>query len=207
MTKSKLKVVKDETIVETQSTTEETPVQAFVPASTEDAKALSDEALNAKIAELEATAQSFGSEMQTKKYKVNVGSLKNAKGLLKFLEKNVKWAHNSLPGYIAVCHGLKDAIKEGVSEDGFIGLGASPVGTIYQQMLQVIGTGYFEAREYLTLLTEVGSGISEAMKDLADDNEQLRNIHSDLATYDTELMARTQGIEVAADVAPEEGQG
>ena len=203
MAKSKLEVVKDETPVETQATIEETPVQAFIPATTEDAKALSDEALDTKILELEAEATSFGNEMQVKKYKVNVGSLKNARNLLKFLEKNVKWAHNSLPGYIAVCHGLKDAIKAGVSEDGFIGLGASPVGMIYQQMLQVTGTGYFEAREYLTILTEVGGGISESMKQLADDNEMLRNIHTDLATYDTEKMARAQGIEVAATPAEE----
>lgn len=203
MAKSKLQVVKDETPVETQATIEETPVQEFVPATTEDAKALSDEALDAKILELEAEATSFGNEMQVKKYKVNVGSFKNARNLLKFLEKNVKWAHNSLPGYIAVCHGLKDAIKAGVSEDGFVGLGASPVGMIYQQMLQVTGTGYFKAREYLTILTEVGGGISEAMKQLADDNEMLRNIHTDLATYDTEKMARAQGIEVAATPAEE----
>lgn len=202
MAKNKLEIVKDETPVETQATTEQASVQEFVPVTTEDAKVLTDEALDAKILELEAEATSFGNEMQVKKYKVNVGTLKNARNLYKFLEKNVKWAHNSLPGYIAVCHGLKDAIKEGVSEDGFIGLGASPVGMIYQQMLQVTGTGYFEAREYLTILTEVGGGISESMKELADDNTQLRNIHTDLATYDTEKMARSQGIEVA--VAPTE---
>jgi hypothetical protein len=192
--------------VETQATIETAPVQEFVPVTTEDAKVLTDEQLEAKILELETEATSFGNEMQVKKYQVNVGSLKNARSLLKFLEKNVKWAHNSLPGYIAVCHGLKDAIKVGVSEDGFIGLGASPVGMIYQQMLQVTGTGYFEAKEYLTILTEVGGGISESMKELADDNTKLRNIHTDLATYDTEKMARAQGIEVA--VTPtEESKG
>jgi len=206
MAKNKLEVVKDETPVETQATVEQAPVQEFVPVSTEDAKVLTDEALEAKITELEAEAESFGNEMIAKKYKVNVGTLKNARSLHKFLEKNVKWAHNSLPGYIAVCHGLKDAIKAGVSEDGFIGLGASPVGMIYQQMLQVTGTGYFEAREYLTILTEVGSGISESMKELADDNTKLRNIHTDLATYDTEKMARAQGIEVAA-TPTEENKG
>jgi hypothetical protein len=206
MGKKNLKVVKDEEVVETQATVESapdvTPEYNFI--STEDAKAYSDDELNAKIEELENVAESWGNEMKTKKYRVKVESIKNAKSLLKYLEKNVKWAHNSLPSYIAVCHGLKDAIiNEGVSEEGFIHLGATPVGMIYQTMLQVTGTGYFEAKEYLRILTEVGGGISDAMKELADDNTQLRNIHTDLSTLDTEKMARSQGIEVAAD-APKE---
>jgi len=203
MNKKKMEVVKDEEITETTATVEESapdvsPDYNFI--STEDAKSFSDEEIDAKIAELESVAESFGNEMKTKKYKVQVGDLKNARNLLKFIEKNVNWAHNSLPGYISVCHGLKDALKEGVSEEGFLFLNGGPVGMVYQTMLQISGKGYFEAKEYLRILTEVGGGISESMKELADDNTHLRNIHTDLSTLDTEKMARSQGIAVAADV-------
>jgi hypothetical protein len=81
MAKNKLEVVKDETPVETQATIEQAPVQEFVPVSTEDAKVLTDEALEAKITELEAEAESFGNEMIAKKYKVNVGTLKKCSQL------------------------------------------------------------------------------------------------------------------------------
>lgn len=186
-----------EAINESTIIPEETkPEYAFL--STDDAKALTDVEIEAKISELEAVAESFGKEMKEKRYQVKVESLKNAKGLLKYIEKNVKWNHQTLPGYISVCHSMKEAIKAGVSDDGFIGLGASPVGMIYQTMLQISGDGYFEAKEYLQILTEVGAGISDAMKELADDNTQLRNIHTDLATLDTEKTARVQGIEVAS---------
>lgn len=204
MSKSKLNVVKDEvsegntTEVESTVVTEEKPEYQFL--NSEDVKSYSDEEIDAKIAELETVAESKGNEMKNKKYQVKVDDLKNARGLYKFLEKNVSWNHQSLPGYVSVIHNLKEAINAGISESGCIGLNAGPVGQIYQLMLQVSGKGYFEAKDYLKILTEVGGGISEAMKELADDNTDLRNIHTDLSTLDTEKTARSQGIKVEGPV-------
>jgi len=200
MSNSKLEVVKDENTTEVESTVVPQEKPEYVFLDSEDIKKYSDEEIDAKIAELETVAESKGNEMKTKKYQVQVGDLKNARLLYKFLEKNVAWSHNTLPGYVSVIHNLKDAINAGVTEDGFIGLNAGPVGQIYQIMLQVTGKGYFEAKDYLKVLTEVGGGISEAMKDLADDNTDLRNVHTDLSTLDTEKTARSQGIQVEGPV-------
>lgn len=213
MSKSKqnLKVVKDEVTETASENTQETPQTPEVPEykfiSSEEAKLLSNEELEAKIKELESVVDSMGKEIQSKKYPVAVGDIKSARTLLKFLEKSVRWSHQTLPGYISVVHSLKDAIKDGVSEEGNIFLGGGPVGQIYQQMLQVTGTGYFEAKDYLKVLTEVGAGISDAMKELADDNTNLRNVHTDLSTLDTEKTAREQGIKVESPVKSEEVQG
>ena len=63
-------------------------------------------------------------------------------------------------------------------------------------LLTFKGKGYESAKKYLTLLTKVGGPISEAMKDLADDNEYFRNLHSDLVTIEQVQEARKHGITV-----------
>ena len=105
-----------------------------------------------------------------------------------------------MPTYIAIYHGFKDLFKDGIKnpidDNGNIYVGGAVIGGVYQYLLAITGKGYFEAKDYLKVLTEVGGPISEAMKQLADDNQVFRDMHTDLTTLDTELLARKQGITV-----------
>lgn len=141
--------------------------------------------------------EEFGKNMTSKLYPVKLETKSNLVLLKKWVEKETKWNHNSVPTLVAMYDGLKKSIERGIDEDGNAHLSTIVVANIYQYLLTFEGKGYLEAKKYLTLLTKVGGPISEAMKDLADDNEYFRNLHSDLATIDQVLTAKTQGIDLA----------
>lgn len=141
--------------------------------------------------------EEFGKNMTSKLYPVKLETKSNLVLLKKWVEKETKWNHNSVPTLVAMYDGLKKSIERGIDEDGNAHLSTIVVANIYQYLLTFEGKGYLEAKKYLTLLTKVGGPISEAMRDLADDNEYFRNLHSDLATIDQVLTAKTQGIDLA----------
>ena len=81
----------------------------------------------------------------------------------------------------------------------------------YQTFLKGEGTGYFEARKHLTLITEIGQPVTDAMQVLGKNNEELRDIHTKLSIIDAEVNVRqsadAQGASVdkgSAEVVTEE---
>lgn len=137
-----------------------------------------------------------GKLLQTKMYSVNIETQANLNLIKKWLTKEVEWDHQSVPTLVAVYEGLKKTIELGVDENGVAFMTSLTVGNLYQYLLTFKGKGYDTAKGYLTLLTKTGGPISEAMKELADDNENFRNIHQDLATLDQVLEAKAHGIKV-----------
>ena len=165
------------------------------------AKTFSDEELASTTKALEAKADEMAKDITTKKYPLAVTDEKTLRNLIKYFEKNVKWNHKSLPTYITVYHGLKDSLKiekgqKSVDADGNVHLNGSVISGIYQILLLVEGEGYFTAKEYLTILTEVGGGVTKAMQDLTNDNQKLRDLHTELVHLDDEATARHHGIKV-----------
>ena len=172
---------------------------AYVHLTTEDAKALNDKDLQAKVEEMAAEQTTMATEGLKKPYKLAFGDLAMAKRMQKHIEKTTKWTHATLGKLVAVQFGMKDAIKAGADEDGSISLTGSVVQNLYELVLKAEGVGYFSCKEHLTILTSTGEAISKAMKEVADDQQILRDIATDIATLETEQVAREQGIEVTAD--------
>lgn len=187
----------NEAAVESQQTQQ--PEYVFL--TTEEIKSFSDELIADKIKEIGTIANTIGEEFKSKLYPINIGTPKTLKGLLSFLEHDAKWTHRNVPHLVAVYHGLKDALKEGVDENGNIFAKSLVIENVYQMLLAVEGVGYFNAKKYLTILTESGGAISESMRLLHDEQQLFTNYHTDLAALDTEQMARLQGIEVAPDAS------
>lgn len=158
---------------------------------------LSDEDLKAKLDEMNKIQEDYGKNMASKLYSVKLESQSNLSLLKKWVEKETKWNHNTVPTLVAMYDGLKKAIDAGIDEDGNAQLSTIVVANIYQYLLTFEGKGYLDAKKYLTLLTKVGGPISEAMKELADDNEYFRNLHTDLSTIDQAMQAKAQGIDIA----------
>ena len=129
-------------------------------------------------------------------YSVNIETQSNLNLIKKWLTKEVEWDHQSVPTLVAVYDGLKNSIEAGVDENGNAFMNSLTIGNLYQYLLTFRGKGYDTAKAYLTLLTKTGGPISEAMRELADDNEYFRNIHQDLATLDQVLEAKKHGIKV-----------
>ena len=165
-----------------------------------EAKELSDEELKAEYEKHEKMANEFGKLLQTKGYAIKLDDIKDAKSLLKHLEKNVKWTHSDAPLFIAVYQKLKDAIAAGLNESNELILDGPALNSLYQLLLKSEGVGYFTVRDYISLLTTVGEGISNAMRKLSNDQAQLRTIHTNLSAIDDETAARQMGIQVEETV-------
>jgi DNA-binding transcriptional regulator YiaG len=202
--KANMEVVKDKTAT-AENTSAETQAEAkkeYEFQTTESLEDLTDEEVKAKREEMNIKQEEFGKGMASKLYIVPIETQSNLSLLKKWVEKETKWNHNSVPTLVAMYDGLRKAIQTGVDEDGNAHLSTIVVANIYQYLLTFEGKGYLDAKKYLTLLTKVGGPISEAMKELADDNEHFRNMHTDLATFDQVLEARAHGIAIAE--TPEE---
>jgi len=204
MGKSSKKTVENTEVV-TIENVEQTPqegakdetIQPYQFLTSEGLEDMSDEDLKAKQEELNMAQETFGKGMASKLYTVKLDSQSNLSLLKNWVEKETKWNHNTVPTLVAIYDGLKTAIATRVDENGNAYLSTIVVANIYQYLLTFEGKGYIDAKKYLTLLTKVGGPISEAMKELADDNTHFRNMHSDLATIDQVLVARAQGIKIA----------
>jgi hypothetical protein len=161
-----------------------------------DAKEMSDDVLKAEQQRYSDMADKFGQLTKTKKYGIKFDDIKDAKTLLKHFEKNVKWTHAEAPLFVAAYQKLKDAITEGLSEQNELLIDGPSLNGIYQILLKTEGVGFFAVRDYMSLLTMTGEGITNAMRNMIEDQNTLKNIHTNLSTLDDEVNARHMGIEV-----------
>jgi len=194
------KVKQEEAVAENVQSENTQPEFQIKSMEAAEVKELSDEDLKSEFEAHEKMANDFGKLMQTKGYAIKFDDIKDAKSLLKHLEKNVKWTHSDAPLFIAVYQKLKDAIAAGLNESGELVLDGPALNSLYQLLLKSEGVGYFAVRDYISLLTTVGEGISNAMRKLADDQSQLRTIHTNLSVIDDETTARQMGIKVEETV-------
>ena len=161
-----------------------------------DAKEMSDVVLKLEQERYNDMATKFGELARTKKYGVKFDDIKDAKALLKHFEKNVKWTHAEAPLFVAAYQKLKDAIAQGLNEQGELLIDGPSLNGIYQILLKTEGVGFFAVRDYMSLLTQTGEGITNAMRNIIEDQNTLKNIHTNLSTLDDEVNARHMGIEV-----------
>jgi len=171
-----------------------------------DAKAMSDETLKSEQERYNKLANEFGELSRTKKYGVQFDDVKDAKSLLKHLEKNVKWTHADAPLFVAAYTKLKEAVTEGLNEQGEMAIDGPALNAIYQLLLKTEGVGFFAVRDYMSLLTMTGEGISNAMRKMVEDQNTLKNIHTNLSVLDDETNARSLGIQVESEPVAEPEQ-
>lgn len=175
----------------------ETPVtEVFEMLKSTDAKTYSDEFLKEEQIRYNKMANEFGELLKVKKYAIAFDDLKDAKSLLKHFEKSVKWTHADAPLFMAVYQKLKEAVTAGLNEQGALLLDGPALNGLYQLILKTEGVGYQEVKSYMTLLTLTGEGISNAMRAMVEDQNHLKNVHTNLSVLDDEVNARQMGIEV-----------
>jgi hypothetical protein len=188
------KKVTTEAEVEVNASQEEMVTISMIKAT--DAKEMNDETLKSEQIRYNDMANKFGELLKTKKYGVKFDDIKDAKTLLKHFEKNVKWTHAEAPLFVAAYQKLKDAITGGLNENGELPIDGPALNGIYQILLKTEGVGFFAVRDYMSLLTLTGEGISNAMRMMVEDQNTLKSIHVNLSVLDDETNARQMGIEV-----------
>ena len=161
--------------------------------------------------DLSNQAGEIGTKLAETKYSVKFGKDKLVSNIMKYFEKNVKWKHAEVPMLVSCYLALKEVKEKGLNDDGCAELGQNDLNTLYQTFIQGEGVGYFDARKHLTLITEIGQPVTDAMQELGKNNEELRDIHTKLAHLDSEIStrqaAKNQGVEVdkgSAEVVTEE---
>ena len=212
-------IEKDISIEDVVEMTQEQAAQEVMSPEEEDMmKTFKDELSNMSAKELvemqsdlSNTAGEVGNTLSAIKYPVKFEKEKLVVNIMKYFEKNAKWKHADVPMLISCYLALKEIKETGLDENGCGGLGQNDLNTIYQTFLQGEGVGYFDARKHLTLITEIGKPISDAMQVLGKNNEELRDIHTKLSYIDSEISLRqgaeAQGIGVdkgSAEVITEE---
>lgn len=145
------------------------------------------EEVKAEINSLQLEAEQLAIQVQKNEYTINVQDEKNLKGLTIHLEQNVPWTHQDAATLIALSANLRDQAGK-VDEDGNIKLRSVNLNSLYNSFLKVQGKGLKAAKEHVTFLAISGQSISESMQMMADDNEELRNMHTKLSELDNELQ-------------------
>jgi len=159
-----------------------------------DVKEMDKEAILAELKELEAIATQQTSQLAETEYPITIENDGYLKELLKFVEKDLPWQHRNAALLVSLYSELKNAKKEGIDTDGKIWILGKDIAHLYNSLAQRAGTGFFEARTHVRLVTIIGETVSESMKMVADDNQILRDIHTRL----TELDARNQELDIEA---------
>jgi len=143
--------------------------------------------IEAEINELQAKAETLAIETQRKEYDIHVQDEKNLKSLTIHLEQNVPWGHQDAATLIAMSANMREQAGK-VDENGNIKLRSVNLNSLYNSFLKVQGKGVKAAKEHVTFLAISGQSISQGMEMLADDNQELRDIHSKLNELDNELQ-------------------
>jgi uncharacterized protein Yka (UPF0111/DUF47 family) len=147
------------------------------------------EELKAKESQLDKINEDLIKEMQEREYEIDFKTKKVFDRLLKFLEKDAPWGHTTATGLIMLYHNLREA-KELVKEKEFNGLipvRSTSVTILWQMVTKMTGNGFYEAKTFVELMANVGESLSAAVQKVQNDNQALRDNHSELAKVQQEI--------------------
>lgn len=125
-------------------------------------------------------------EMQVKEYSVDFRSKKVFDKLLKFLEKEAEWSHTTAAGLIMLYHNLREEKPKTKDKewDNHISLRSANVSILWQMMTKMSGKGFHEARDFVELMAAIGEVISKAVQKVHNDNQEIRDNHTQLSNLD-----------------------
>jgi len=125
-------------------------------------------------------------EMQEREYIVNFKDKGVYNRFCKFLEKDCEWGHTTAAGLIMLYNNVRTE-KEKTKDpewNGDIVLRSVNVSTLWQMLTTMKGKGFYEAKQFVELMSVIGQPISEAVRKVHMDNQELRDNHETLAKLD-----------------------
>jgi hypothetical protein len=131
----------------------------------------------------------FLKEMQEREYTISFNDKKVYNRLVKFLEKDAQWGHTTAAGLIMLYNNIRQnkLVVQAEDWDGNITLRAASVGIMWQMLMKMSGNGFFEARDFVELMANIGETVSKAYEKVNEDNQDLREAHTKLARVDQEI--------------------
>jgi hypothetical protein len=128
-------------------------------------------------------------KLQTNEYEIPFGSTKLYKQLCKFLEKDAEWGHTTATGLVMLYSNLRENAKATQAKDwdGIIKLRGTSITILWSMVTSMKGRGFFEARNFIELMAEMGQDLSTVVGKVHTDNQALRDNHVKLSELDTEV--------------------
>lgn len=162
--------------------------------------------LKAQKAELTAKVDKLQIEAAERTFDIQFDDRKMVKTLMDHLNKGYTWKTSNAAVVVTLYDQLKNQNKELLksdTEDTIISLRGHELNALYQALLNVEGTGVESARKFITMLTHVGETVSTAMQQLAMMNEEISNVHKEIAELDAQIQ-NAEDVEVEAEPALDE---
>jgi len=168
---------------------------------------MSLETLKTKRKDLVEKLEKLQTETAEKVFEIELDSRQQVKTIMDHLNKGFTWKTQNAAVIVSVYDQLKKQYKEltnselSESEDESIvlKLKANELNGLYQALLNVEGTGIESARRFITMLTNVGETVTNAMSVLGDMNKEISDLHAELDTTEKEI----ESFESAESVEPD----
>ena len=128
-------------------------------------------------------------QLQTNEYEIPFGSVKLYKQLCKFLEKDAEWGHTTATGLVMLYSNLRENAKltQAKDWDGIVKLRGTSITILWTMITSMKGKGFYEARNFIELMAEMGQDLSIVVGKVHTDNQALRDNHVKLSELDTEV--------------------
>jgi hypothetical protein len=169
--------------------------------------------------ELETKVSNLQVELSEKQFSVDFESTANLTRVMKHLNDDVAWSTKNAALLVNLSDSLKAEkqrinievtlakqekreLEKGV--DSNVNLKAIDLNTLYQSLLGVQSSGIESARNYIRLLTNIGSQISDAMRQMAEDNKQVQALHAELGDLDKRITEFGIPAETESNSVPAE---
>lgn len=138
-------------------------------------------------AQLEIEVNEKQEELATMEYTVDVEEVKNVSAILKQIDKSYTWDIKNAAFLINLYDTLTDQKRIMLNDKDAsteIALNSLQLNTLYTVLTNITGTGIESAKLFTRLLTNVGSQITEALNEMADNNKVIQSKHVELAELD-----------------------
>jgi len=123
-------------------------------------------------------------------YSIDLENMSNINALLKQIDRTYNWNIKNAALVINLYDNLKSAkaaITTSQDSNFNIDISSMNLGTLYQILTSIEGTGIESARTFTRLLANVGSQISTSMEQMSASNKAIQSMHVELAELDAKV--------------------
>jgi len=144
--------------------------------------------------ELHEKSETLVKEMSEREYEIDFKNAKLLNSLIKFLEKDAPWGHTTATGLIMLYHNMREQkeIAKGKDWNGVIKLRAANTTILWTMVTKMTGSGFYEAKNFVELMAQVGESLSNAVQKCHEDNQELRDVHTDLSKIENLITEVSQ---------------
>lgn len=147
--------------------------------------------------QLEIEVNEKQEELAKTEYSIDLEEVGNINAILKQIDKSYTWDIKNAAFLINLFDSLTDQKKILLNDTEEVEgcpvlLNSMQLNTLYTVLTNITGTGIEAARRFTRLLTNVGSQITSALNEMADNNKEIQQMHVQLAELDSEITKASQ---------------